>query len=187
MKLNNITNALTCSAFAFMLLAGAQANAQEEGVEQTSNLNIEFIEPESYTDIRPSNESRSKYRKHVLSSVEEYFTEFAATLPAGQSLEVKVMDIDLAGDTRSPRIPVGSMMFEVRVMEDIYFPRIKFEYSLKDESGQVVKTDEVNLKDMTYLNRAGLIRRNRDAFPYERHMLEKWFEGTFDQGSNSAS
>ncbi|WP_371194126.1 DUF3016 domain-containing protein [Glaciecola sp. SC05] len=187
MKLNKCCTSITALAVSLLLFSNAQAGSETQQVSEATNIKIEFIEPESYTDMRPSNESRSRYHKHVLSSIEEHFAELSENLPDGQTLDIKVTDIDLAGDTRSPRIPVGSFMFDVRVMEDIFFPRIKFNYVLKNAAGEVLQSEDVNLKDMAYLNRAGVVRRNSGSFPYEKFMLQQWFKDTFESKAHSAS
>lgn len=176
LKLSGFTLALMTT---MSVAAVAQTDDAMQAEVQKSNLNFEFVEPDRFTDIRPSNQSRSKYRDHVFESMQMYFAEFADSLPAGQTLIINITDIDLAGDTRSPRVPIGSTMFDVRVMEDIYFPRIEFSYMLKDEAGVEIQSGEANVKDMSYLSRASFVRSNRDAFPYERHMLEEWFDDTF--------
>lgn len=180
MKPNICHTSLTAIAAVLLLFASSQAVSQDEPMEEDSKLQIEFVKPSSFTDIRPSNQSRSKYQKHVFESLSSYFNELSRTLPEGQILDVKVTNIDLAGDTNSPRIPLSSMMSDVRVMEDIYFPRLEFTYTLKNQAGEVLKTEEVDLKDMSYLNRAGFVRSSRDAFPYEHSMLIEWFQDTFE-------
>lgn len=187
MKLGNKIRSTLALTLSLLALSCAHANLGSNEENTSTNLTIEFVEPKSFTDVLPSNESRSKFRKRVMAEFEEYFTEFADDLPQGQSLEVSVTDIDLAGDTRSPRIPIGSAFFDVRVMEDIFIPRIDFSYVLKDASGMVLQSDEVKLKDMAYLQRAGVLRGNRHAFSYERNMIERWFKDTFERESKTAS
>jgi hypothetical protein len=184
--MNKTYSTMLASVFGLMMSANVIASDTQEAkiMDEDSRLTIEFIEPEKFTDIRPSNESRKKFREHVLSSMEKYFDELTDTLPNGQTLDVTVTDIDLAGDTRSPRVPIGSQMFDVRVIEDIYFPRIKFSYTLKNDAGEVLKSEDVDLKDMNFLNRTGRFT-NRDAFKYERVMIEGWFKDTFETTKKS--
>ena len=65
---------------AYALTFPVHATSSSEDTKSDSRLSIEFIEPEKFTDVRPSNEPRGKFRKHVLSSMEEYFSELADTL-----------------------------------------------------------------------------------------------------------
>ncbi|WP_395344886.1 DUF3016 domain-containing protein [Ningiella sp. W23] len=185
MKIRNSLIITLLASGSVLLASSALADEPTVVSQQTDRLNIDYVDAEGYTDIRPSNlGSRSKFRNQVLNTMTEYFDEFAQELPEGQTLKVTVTDIDLAGDTRSARIPIGSPLQDVRVMEDIFFPRIKFSYELQDASGSVLKSEEVSLKDMAYLDRAGFVRTNRDAFAYERQMLKEWFERDL-MGENS--
>ena len=181
MKKRNYLALIACAiSLAFNASASSQdhqSNAHAEN--EHNNLAIEFIKPKSFTDIRAGNEPRGKFRKRVLSTFESYFAEFSEKLPQGQKLAVTVTDIDLAGDTRSPRIPISSFLSEVRVMEDIHWPRMKFTYTLTDAEGNVLQTDDVDLRDLSYLTRSGLVRGSRQAFRYEYTMLERWFKDTF--------
>nr|WP_136250450.1 DUF3016 domain-containing protein [Ningiella ruwaisensis] len=184
-KLIPLIGIVALSNVAFSALAGEDDKSDIQTIEQSSEkLNIAFVAPKKYTDIRPSNQTRSKFREHVTDSFYEMFDDLAQTLPDGQTLDVTVTDIDLAGDTRSPRIPINMLHNDIRVLEDIYFPRVKFSYQLKDASGAVLMSDDVELKDMNYLDRAGFVR-HRYAFPYEHQMIEEWFDKTFTQQSQS--
>ena len=52
-----------------------------------------------------------------------------------------------------------------------------FSYSLS-ENNEVIKTADVSLKDMAFMNRATNIRHN-DALRYEKVMLKRWFDKEF--------
>jgi hypothetical protein len=119
----------------------------------------------------------------VLNEFSEYFDELAQKLPEGQVLHVNVTDIDLAGDTRSARFQFSVMHDEIRVVEDIFFPRLDFEYELKDSAGVVLQSQVVSIKDMNFMNSVGR-SHSRDRFPYEKHMLDEWYQDTFVQNAN---
>lgn len=189
MKFNLLKRTSLLSIVVCMIATATNVFASNDGQGETDNtserLHIEFIEPEKFTDIRPSNQSRAHFTKQVLTQFSEYFNEIAQKLPDGQVLDVKVTDIDLAGDTRSPRFSLSSMLSEVRVIEHIFFPRLEFEYQLKDSEGRVLKTEAVSIKDMNFMNRS-VARHNRDRFPYEKHLLNEWYRDTFVQSETVA-
>jgi hypothetical protein len=166
--------------FATATSVSASDEEQTETIETSDRLHIEFIEPKNFTDIRPSNQSRAHFTKQVLTQFSEYFDEIAQKLPDGQVLDVKVTDIDLAGDTRSARFSFSSMLDEVRVVEHIFFPRLEFEYELKDSEGLILQAQAVSIKDMNFLNR-NVISHNRNRFPYEKRLLDEWYRDTFVQ------
>ncbi|MGO2013037.1 MAG: DUF3016 domain-containing protein [Pseudoalteromonas sp.] len=122
-----------------------------------------------YSDVRPSNEPRGSYHKHVAKSFEKHFTKLAAELPEGYKFNVEVTDLDLAGDVR-----FGGMN-DLRIVKPIYFPRIDFSYSVTDKGGQLVsESDSVQLKDMGFMER---IKMGRDgAFYHDKRLITDWFE-----------
>ena len=69
-------------------------------------------------------------------------------------------------------------MQDYRIMRDIDIPRITFSYEYLDEKGQVVKQEEVDLKDMSYLTRGSSFNKNT-SLHYEKVMISRWFENTF--------
>lgn len=136
---------------------------------------VTWTNPEDYRDIRPGNTStRKKFQEHVFSELEEHFAKLAAKLPEDQKLIIDVTDVDLAGDVR-----IGAMN-QVRIVKDIYHPRIKFSYQLMENDGTEVVADEINLKDMSFLT-GSIMRYRNDSFGYEKKMLDDWFKKTFKE------
>ncbi len=92
-------------------------------------------------------------------------------LPEGKVLNIEVTDVDLAGD-------VHRTMSRIRVMTDVYAPRIEFSYQLVDQNKNVLLSGSENLKDRNYLMGSNLRYRN-EFLGYEKNMLDEWFKDTF--------
>jgi hypothetical protein len=127
---------------------------------------------EKYRDIHPSNESRKHFRERTFKNFEKHFSKLAAKLPEGQVLKIKVSDVDLAGDTHSGGIN------QVRIIKDIFIPRINFSFELLNTDKRIVKSGDIVLKDMGFMMNTHLKYRNQ-ALGYEKAMLDKWFADTF--------
>jgi len=143
---------------------------------QAANVEIEWLKPEKYQDIRSGAESQKSYQERVIAALTGYFKEAAAEiLPADQTLYLKITDVDLAGDVEYffTSFPMG-----VRVMRDIYFPSIEFNYELRDAGGKVLKNGEENIKDMGYMF-SGMAYINNPPFDYEKRMIDDWFRKNF--------
>ena len=81
-------------------------------------------------------------------------------------------DLDLAGEVDP--IPMRTMN-EIRVLKDIYFPRMIFDYRLKDPAGVVLlEQSGVVLDDMQYMS-AMRTTRSGESFHSERKMIRDWF------------
>ncbi len=143
---------------------------------RAADVEIEWFEPEKYRDIRSGVESRKSFQDRVIAALTGYFEDAAAaTLPADQTLYLKITDVDLAGDVEYFffRFSMG-----VRVMRDIYFPSIEFNYVLEDPDGNLLKSGEENIKDMGYLF-SGRFYINDPPFDYEKRMIDDWFRKNF--------
>jgi hypothetical protein len=129
--------------------------------------------------IRPSNESRKKFREATFEHLNEYMNKLASALPEDQKLLMKVSDLDLAGQVWPiSYLGLGHGGSDVRIVKNIDIPRINFSYQLLTQSGQVVKQAEVKLKDMSFLDRSNRSFKS-DSLRYEKNMLQRWFKKEF--------
>jgi hypothetical protein len=134
---------------------------------------VTWIDHEKYRDIQPGSESRKHFRERIFYDLEKHFSKLAQGLPEGQVLKIKVTDLDLAGDTY-----IGGIN-QLRVIKSMYFPRMNFSYELVNADGRtIVTSDEIALKDMTFMMTSNLKYRNK-SLGYEKKMLDDWFAETF--------
>lgn len=133
---------------------------------QAGQLEISFANVEKYTDIDSGRESQKKYTERVLRRMTEFFEEVANTLPEGDTLNITVNNIDLAGDTRFGSID----LWEVRIMTDLYSPWMSFDAKVSRTDGSVPYSAEEKIRDYNYLSRHTF---NRE-FEYERIMIKSW-------------
>ncbi|OFI34247.1 hypothetical protein BFC17_19195 [Alteromonas lipolytica] len=139
-----------------------------------SKVKVTWQDPAAYRDIRPSNESRKGFRNRVFKSLSKYLNELAEALPQNETLSLTVTDLDLAGEVW-PTMRGGAA--DIRVVDTLYFPRMEFSYELK-QGDKVVKSAQVDLKEMAFMNRISRARSN-DALRYEKDMLKRWFDEEF--------
>jgi hypothetical protein len=162
-----LTTVICAAALSFQVQA-----ATAEKTEPTSAVKVNWLNPEKYSDIRPANGSRKAFQERVTKAFEKILGELTEKLPAGYSLEITVKDIDLAGDV-NPMYRIDNT--DVRVIKDIYFPRIKLDYVLFDQNKQPIRQEsDVKLKDMGFMTSNHIGYQNRE-FAYEHEMLKKWF------------
>lgn len=133
---------------------------------------VNWLEPDKYTDIRPSNESRDSFKERVFKEFNAMFLALAKKLPDGYQMEVTVTDLDLAGDVNGMYSQFGR---DIRVVKELYWPRMTFFYVLKNEKNEVVGSEKEDLKDMNFMSTIG-IHSNRGSFEIEEKMLNDWFK-----------
>lgn len=146
-----------------------------------AQVEIKWEEPKSYTDVKPTNESRTRFRERTFKNIEEYFVELAEKLPEDQTLAITVTDLDLAGQVwPSHFVGLSNSTGDVRLIKQIDIPRMSFSYTLSDSSGNVIKSEDVKIKDMGFMDTVGT-HRNHEALVYEKAMIKDWFDETFSE------
>lgn len=133
-------------------------------------VEVRFIEPDRFSDIR-DNHLR---REQVLDVLAERLKRLGqAGLPAGQTLTIDVLDVDLAGELQ-PRVSPG----DLRVLRGgADWPRVHLRYTLR-EGERVLQSGEERLADMAY-QQSALPAAGDEPFPYEKRLLERWFAQRF--------
>lgn len=153
-------------------LSGVAISTQASD-EANKNIEVNWLEPEKFTDLHPSGESRKTFRKRVLRNLEAYFAELAEDLPPQQRLAITVTDIDLAGQVW-PTFGAGN---DVRIINRTFIPRIEFNYTLTS-SGETLHSADVKLKEISFMMRSVGVRTS-DPLRYEKSMLKRWFKEAF--------
>jgi len=157
--------------FATLALSLAAAAATPAGGPVT----VEYVDPQGFTDIREGfrrprvdgNPHLNALRKHFEKRVPRY-------LAAGQTLHIRVTDVDLAGDHRAQTNP---WLLDVRLVTNVYPPGISLNYTLKDPAGAVLRTGDARLRDLGFdIGSGGPVA---DPYRYEKRMLDKWLYREF--------
>ncbi len=137
---------------------------------------VVFVAPEKFTDVRDSYTGTDSGRDAILDELRTYMLdESRRFLPEGDKLFISVTDVDLAGDYEPWR---GPRWDDVRIVKDIYPPRIDLSYRLVDASGQVVKEAKCELRDLAFLMKITTTFRD-DPLRHEKTLIDDWFRSEF--------
>ncbi|GAC21619.1 DUF3016 domain-containing protein [Paraglaciecola arctica] len=162
-----------------LIISAVTLGLSSQVLAQTE-VEIEWDKPEKYRDVRPSNESRKRFREATFERINKYMNELASAIPDNKKLLMKVSDLDLAGQVwPASFVGLGHSVSDVRVIKNIDIPRMNFSYQLLDESGEIVQEAEVNLKDMSFLDRGNRFFKS-EMLRYEKNMLKRWFDEEFE-------
>jgi hypothetical protein len=105
----------------------------------------------------------------------QFLTAAAAPyVPAATSLAITVTDVDMAGEFEAWR---GPRFCDVRVMREIYAPRIRLTFRLADDTGRAIREGSRDLRDATYLTGAAVL--GSDPLRYEKALLRDWLRKEF--------
>lgn len=137
---------------------------------------VVFVDPDKFTDARDSYNGTDSGRDAILDQLRDYIqSEAKRYLPDGDKLAVSVTDVDLAGDFEPWR---GPQWDDVRVVKDIYPPRIKFSFKLTDNSGKTIKEGTRDLRDLAFMMKITMAFRD-DPLRHEKQLLDDWFAEEF--------
>lgn len=155
-----------------LLLCSTQVLSQAQ-------VEINWENPEKYRDVRPTMESRIKFREHTFEQIEEYLQKLAAKLPDDQKLMLNVTNLDLAGQVwPASFVGFGNSASDVRVVKSIDIPRMSFTYKLVNTAGELIQEGDVDLRDMAFMDRSNRFF-NSESLRYEKNMLRSWFNDEF--------
>jgi hypothetical protein len=151
---------------------------------ELSQVEVTWDNYGKYTDIKPVNQSRTKFANRVFSELTEYMQELVEEMAPGQKMLMTVTNLDLAGQVFPANfVGLGSGGDDVRLVKNIYIPRIAFSYELHDKNGNVVSAADVDLKDMGFNNRHNPFF-SHEFLRYEKNMLRSWFKRNFQTAAN---
>ena len=139
---------------------------------EAADVKVTWKEPDKYRDIYAGNESKKRFREGTFKELEKHLLALAEGLPKNQILEIEVTDIDLAGDVNHG----GSR--QVRIIKDIYFPRLEFSFKLIAADGTAILAKKEKIYDMGFMTGMRLKYRNK-KLGFEKQMLDDWFKETF--------
>ena len=118
--------------------------------------------------------------KAILDQIRDYVVKRAnEVLPAGQTLTVTFTDIDLAGDFEPWR---GGQAMDIRIVKDVYPPRMDLEFRLTDADGAVLKEGKRQLRDLAFLGKININRE--DPLRHEKNLLDDWFKNEFPKAKS---
>lgn len=148
------------AALAAMLLLGSAG-------AMAAPATVTFAKPEQFSDV-----PRSAWdRERILKLLSAHFDVLAARLPAGQTLSVEVLDVDLAGRT----VPTAMANPDLRVLgTGADWPHMQLRFTVR-EGDRVVKSGEDNISSMSYLEKVNRYVSG-DSLRYEKQMLDDWFK-----------
>ena len=162
-------------AAGLLLLAGP-AFAVSSTDAAPARVKIEFSDPEKFTDLKDGALATEKGRQALVEQFRDHLVALGRKhVPADRVLEIRFTDIDLAGEYEPWR---GPNFDDVRIVKDLYSPRLQFEFRILDAAGQVVKEGREDIRDMNFLMTATRLS-SHDPLRYEKEMLNEWVRREF--------
>ncbi|MDE2270905.1 MAG: DUF3016 domain-containing protein [Xanthomonadaceae bacterium] len=167
------------AAFA-LWLGGVAPRAAAASTPAESSVSVTYVNPGKFTENRLYGRQDRFNRIDYLAQLKAYLVKQGqAILKPGQRLQVDITDIKLAGAYEPWR---GSQWDYVRIMRDVYPPRIDLDFKLFDHDGHVLREGKRTLRDLDYLqSNVGLAAAQGAPLYYDKALLRRWLRRGLDK------
>jgi hypothetical protein len=133
-------------------------------------VEVRFGDLSKFTDLRVSIATTDRDRAGLADELARHVERSAAPrLSEGARLEVTITDVDMAGEY--PPI-TGTMSRDLRVIRDVYPPRIDLDFKLRRADGSVEREGRRELRDPGFL--WGSSPFDHDRLVHEKALLDLW-------------
>lgn len=134
------------------------------------NVDVHYKDPQHFTEARRSFGRHMIGADAYLEPLRAYIAQRASHILApGQRLDIEVTDVDLAGEYEPWR---GPRMDDVRIIKDIYPPRIDLDFTLYGADGKVLRQGHRTLRDLSFLSHNFVA--DQDSLRYEKSLIDQW-------------
>ena len=138
---------------------------------QDGPVAVSWTDPAAFTEIRHSRNRFEAVRGDWVRDIARHVADRAQrALAPGERLEVVITDIERAGEFE----PGAGGSDRVRIVRDLYPPRIDLSYTLRDASGRVVASGERRLRDVGFLHRQAGAGNSGDPLRHEKRLVDDW-------------
>jgi hypothetical protein len=144
----------------------APRNLPEDG-----RVAVQWSDPAKFSEIRGSGNRSEAERGDWVTDLARHLRKSAERrLPGDERLEVTITDIRRAGNYEPWR---GIHYNDVRILRDLYWPRIALDFKLMRADGSVVAEGQRVLSDPSYLGSASTTSEG-DPLRYEKQLIDRW-------------
>jgi hypothetical protein len=135
-------------------------------------VTISWSDPAEFTEIKRSLNRWEAERGNWVVDLAKYMRQRSQdSLLPGETLDIHITDIARAGNYEPWR---GLWLNDVRMVRDIYPPRMSFTWRKLGPDGQVIDEGEQKLVDMAF--QMGTQPLNSDPLRYEKRMVDRWVQ-----------
>ena len=157
------------------LAVAGVAFAADSSAKAVVRAEVNYAQPEKFTDVGYSYTPSEKERNAILDEIREFIVGRADYyVPEGQKLAITFTEIDLAGEFEPWR---GMQAMDIRVVKDIYPPKMDLEFKLTGADGKVLKEGKRQLRDLAFMMKLSL--HHQDSLHFDKALLEDWLSSEF--------
>lgn len=168
--------ALPGLAIATALSLGLTAPSPATG-QDSPRVTVAYDHPDQFTEAKETRAfAPARADKGYLEILKKYIQERAGKVLAdGQQLEIVITDVDRAGSYEPWH---GPRLSDVRIVKDIYPPRIDLNFTLYGADGKVLRQGQRKLRNAAFLSSSSPV--DQDSLRYEKSLIDLWLRRGVD-------
>jgi hypothetical protein len=159
----------------WMLLAGVYAMPSAFAHTETHppRVTVKYDHPQKFTEsVKSRAFTGSADNDDYLPRLKRYIqTRAAKILAPGERLDIVITDIDRAGNYEPW---LGPSYSRVRIIRDVYPPRIDLHFRLLGADGQVIREGTRKLRDPGFLHTGAPGPGDSDSLRFEKRLIDRW-------------
>ena len=149
--------------------------ARPRTVGENTAVQIAWNDPAEFAELRYSLNRQEAARGDWVVQLADYMqTQIAKNVPAGDRVDVDILDVQRAGQFEW----VASTTDDVRVMRDVYPPRMTLRFRHTGADGVLKAEGERKIADLAYLQGPPPFPSN-DPLRYDKRMIDTWIGKEF--------
>ena len=149
---------------------------------ESDSVNVRWDDPSKFSELRYSGNRWEAAQGNWVVELATYMRDRAQQrLPAGQRLDVTIVDIRRAGSFEPWH---GPNLQYTRIIRDVYPPRMTLNVRLTDASGNVISQGERKLMDSGFLM-SDSSSLNSDPLRFEKRLIDRWLTQELREGTKS--
>ena len=149
--------------------------ARPHAVGEGTAIHVRWGDPLQFSDLRYSQNRRLSAEGDWVVELADYMQEkLARAVPAGDRVDVEILDIQRAGQYEW----LNSRTDDVRVLRDVYPPRMTLQFKHTGADGSVRGEGERKLADLAYLQSPPPFPSS-DPLRYDKRLIDTWIRREF--------
>ena len=143
--------------------------------EPAGPVKVNFVDTDNFTDFTDSYSFPDRGREGYIKELAKFIERRAESRLGGDlHLEVVITDVDMAGEFEPWH---GPNLQDVRIVKNLYPPRINLSFRLTRADGTVVAEGNRRLRDLSFMYSVRL--NDSDPLRYEKQLLDDWMSREF--------
>lgn len=160
-------------ALGALLMAFVPVCALASGTSSAApTVSVHYAHPQQFTEARKARMAGVFVQEDYLSILKKYIRKRAARILApGQRLDITVTDVDLAGEYEPW---LGPQMSRIRIIRDMYPPRIDLHFTLYAADGSVLRKGSRKLVGLGVMD--SVPASDQEPLRYEKALIDRWLQ-----------